>query len=118
MMCHVLIIEDEPLLAFDLQDMLAAAGATSFAFAETEDEAVSEARARRPDVITSDVMLREGTGPHAVAVIVEEIGPVPVIYITGSPEQCAPSEPPARVLAKPVANEMVRAAFREVAPVA
>ncbi|SDA26987.1 response regulator [Sphingomonas sp. NFR15] len=117
MMCHVLIIEDEPLLAFDLQDMLAAAGATSFAFAETEDEAVSEARARRPDVITSDVMLREGTGPRAVAVIVEELGPVPVLFITASPDQCTPCDPPTRILAKPIADEMVRAAFREIAPV-
>ena len=117
-MCHVLIIEDEPLLAFDLQDMLSAVGATSFAFAETEEEAVTEARARRPDVITSDVMLREGTGPRAVALILGEIGPVPVIFITGSPDQCAPCDPPARVLAKPVADEMVCAAFREVAPVA
>lgn len=115
-MCHVLIIEDEPLVAFDLQDMLSAAGATSFAFAETEHEAVSEARMRRPDVITSDVLLREGTGPHAVETILGELGPVPVIFITASPDQCAPRDPAAQILAKPVANGVVREAFRSVAP--
>jgi CheY-like chemotaxis protein len=115
-MCHVLIIEDEPLLAFDIQDMLLSAGATSFAFAETEDDAVNEARVRRPDVITSDVMLREGTGPGAVQTILHEMGPVPVIYITGSPDQCTPCEPDTTILAKPVADGVVCAAFRTVAP--
>jgi len=115
-MCHVLIIEDEPLLALDLQDMLTTAGATSFAFAETEDEAVTEARVRRPDVITSDVLLREGTGPRAVQTILGEIGPVPVIYITASPEQCQPCAPDASILAKPINEGIVSEAFRIVAP--
>ncbi|WP_242147880.1 response regulator [Sphingomonas sp. BAUL-RG-20F-R05-02] len=115
-MCHVLIIEDEPLLAFDLQDMLSTVGATSFAFAETEDQAVSEARLRRPDVITSDVMLREGTGPCAVQTILSEMGPLPVIYITATPDQCEPCEPSSAILAKPVLGMVVRDAFRAVAP--
>ena len=68
-MCHVLIIEDEALIALDLQDILAETGATSFAFAETEQDAIDSARLHRPDVITSDVMLREGTGPRAVEAI-------------------------------------------------
>jgi CheY-like chemotaxis protein len=34
-MCHVLIIEDEALVAMDLQVCLEGLGATSFAFAET-----------------------------------------------------------------------------------
>ncbi|MDO7843832.1 response regulator [Sphingomonas immobilis] len=115
-MCHVLIIEDEPLVAIDLQDMLAAAGATSFAFAETEDDAIAEARAHRPDVITSDVMLREGTGPHAVAAILSEGGPCPVIFITGTPEACDDCDPPAQVLSKPVVSRAVSEAFQRVAP--
>ena len=115
MMCHVLIIEDEPLLAFDLQDMLSTAGATSFAFAETEDEAVTEARTRRPDVITSDVMLREGTGPCAVQTILSELGPVPVIYITATPERCEPCAPDAPILAKPISEAVVSQVFRTVA---
>ena len=88
-MCHVLIIEDEALIALDLQDMLSTAGATSFSFAETEREAVDAARIQRPDVIMSDVMLREGTGPHAVESIQGEMGPLPVIFITSTPLACA-----------------------------
>ncbi|GAA0317029.1 hypothetical protein GCM10009087_29260 [Sphingomonas oligophenolica] len=115
-MCHVLIIEDETLIALDLQDMLASAGATTFSFAETENEALDAARARRPDVIMSDVILREGTGPRAVEVIQEEMGPLPVIFITATPESCSPCEPSAVILGKPITNAAVRAAFKAVAP--
>ena len=113
-MCHVLIIEDEALIALDLQDMLAAGGATTFAFAETEQEAVEQARRHRPDVITSDVMLREGTGPRAVATIQREMGPLPVIFITATPGACTPCDASAHILAKPVSDSAVRRAFHAV----
>ena len=115
-MCHVLIIEDEALIALDLQEMLSIAGATTFDFAETEREAVDAARAHKPDVIMSDVRLREGTGPKAVAAIRLEMGPLPVIFITATPETCTAYDPPAIVLGKPVLDSTVRYAFRTVAP--
>ena len=115
-MCHVLIIEDGPLIAMDLQDMLGRMGATSFAFAETQSEAIDAARMRRPDVITSDVMLREGTGPKAVECIQSEMGPLPVIFITATPGSCIPCPPPACILCKPVGNTTLNAAFQAVAP--
>jgi CheY-like chemotaxis protein len=115
-MCHVLIIEDEALIALDIQDMLSTAGATTFSFAETEREAVDAARVRRPDVIMSDVMLREGTGPHAVEAIQGEMGPLPVIFITATPNAYMSCGLPAIVLGKPIVNARVREAFRAVAP--
>ncbi|MEO7169269.1 MAG: response regulator [Pseudomonadota bacterium] len=115
-MCHVLIIEDEILIALDLQDILTLAGAKTFSFAETEREALDAAREHRPDVIMSDVMLREGTGPHAVEVIQGEMGPLPVIFITATPEACLSCDPPAIVLGKPVIDARLREAFRLVAP--
>lgn len=113
-MCHVLIIEDEALVALGIQDILSSAGAESFSFAETEADALAAARLHRPDMITSDVMLREGTGPRAVAAIQRELGPLPVMFITASPDQCEPCDAPARVLAKPVSHNQVRAAFRDL----
>lgn len=47
-MCQVLIIEDVVLVALDIEQMLRAAGATSIAHAETEDDAVHAARRERP----------------------------------------------------------------------
>jgi CheY-like chemotaxis protein len=115
-MCHVLIIEDEPLLAMDLQDLLAGAGATSFDFAVTESEAVNAALQRAPDVITSDVTLLEGTGPAAVTRIHRERGDVPVLFITATPEACHPCSPPGQIITKPINRATVIAAFRAAAP--
>ncbi len=60
-MSHVLIIEDEPFTAFSMELALQDAGATSFDTVDSEDDAIAAARARRPDVIVSDVILTEGT---------------------------------------------------------
>ncbi|WP_010188130.1 response regulator [Sphingomonas sp. PAMC 26605] len=115
-MCHVLIIEDEMLIALDLQCQLEALGATSFSFADTQTEAIDAARERRPDFITSDVALLEGTGPRAVETILRELGPVPVIFVTGTPQDCKPCAPPGRVLSKPLHSAAFAAAFRDLAP--
>lgn len=114
--CHVLIIEDEFLVALDLQTLLEAHGATTFAFAATQAEAVKAARERKPDFITSDVVLLEGSGPKAVEAILQEIGPVPVVFITGTPEVCHPCPPQARVLGKPLHYLAITSAFQEMAP--
>ena len=115
-MCHVLIIEDEAIVAMDVQGLLAAIGATSFSFAMTQDEAVREARRHPPALITSDVKLAKGTGPRAVEQIQRELGDIPVIFITATPEDCEPCEPPARVLRKPMHEPSITQAFLEMAP--
>lgn len=115
-MCHVLIIEDEALVAMDLQGILADSGATSFDIADTEASAVSQALARRPDFITSDVRLREGTGPCAVERIRRAVGDVPVVFVTGTPQECEPCQG-SRVLTKPLLDEAISSVFRELAPV-
>ena len=115
-MCHVLVIEDEPMVAMLLQDAFEQAGATSFAFAATEQDAVWLALEHAPAVISSDVQLLEGTGPSAVQRIHAELGDVPVIFITASPADCQPCNPPGIVLSKPVTAGQIIAAFQQVAP--
>ena len=63
MLIHVLIIEDEPIIALDLEWLLEGEGAASFSFAASQDEVIACARMHRPDLITSDVTLAGGTGP-------------------------------------------------------
>lgn len=111
-MCHVLIIEDEPFIAMAIQELLEEEGATSFDFAVTQGEAIEAATARRPDLITSDVKLIEGTGPRAVAQIHQRLGQVPVIFISATPAECKPCDPPGIVLGKPVREQALREAFR------
>lgn len=110
-MSHVLIIEDEELIALDIEDILARQGATSFDMAATEEAAIAAAGMRRPDMITVDVILRSGFGPSAVKTITERHGPIPVIFITSTPQACEASET-ARVLRKPVNEAAVSKAYQ------
>jgi len=114
-MCHVLIIEDDALAAIDIQHTLAAAGATSFSFAASEREALEEARSRRPAVITSDVMLGDSSGVAAVRSISAELGPVPIIFVTATPENCEGC-PSHAVIEKPFDAGTLASAFRDCAP--
>lgn len=113
--CHVLIIEDEPLIALQVQHILEDEGATSFAFADTQEGALASAVSHPPDVITSDVKLIRGTGPLAVSAIHKKLGDVPVVFITATPADCVPCAPPGQVLGKPIDQAKLAAAFHELA---
>jgi CheY-like chemotaxis protein len=116
-MCHVLIIEDEAIISLQIQLMLASAGATSFSFAASQSEAVLEAEKMRPGIITADVKLAEGTGPGAVAEISRRMGLIPTIFITGTPEDCTPCDPPHRIHKKPMLELEIIESFRAMAPI-
>ena len=115
-MCHVLIIEDDAIAAYDIRDTLKAQGATSFSFAATEREAVACARESPPALITSDVMLGAGSGPQAVRLILSEFGPRPVIFITATPEACLDCGP-YPILEKPFSTGQLADLFRAAAPI-
>jgi CheY-like chemotaxis protein len=114
-LCHVLIIEDEPLIALDLEDIFANLGATSFSFAGSQQGAVEASRANRPDFIASDVSLSPGSGPLAVEAIQRELGTIPVIFVTATPEACSPCAPSARIFRKPLDRRAIGEAFRTMA---
>lgn len=113
-LCHVLIIEDEALIALDLESLLQRAGATSFSFAASESEAVAAAREHRPDIITSDVTLLEGTGPGAVEIIRSAMGRIPVLYISGTPPDCCGGDPLTQAIRKPLDRPAAVVAFQEL----
>lgn len=115
-MCHVLIIEDEPMIAMLLQDLLEEAGATSFAFAATEKDAVSLAIEQPPAVITSDFRLLEGTGPRAVERISEQLGEIPVVFVTATPDACDQCSPSSAVLVKPFDMRGAATMFQQIVP--
>ncbi|WP_174298126.1 response regulator [Sphingomonas bacterium] len=116
-MCHVLVIEDDFLIADYIVQLVEAAGATSVSQAVTQQEAIDQARQRRPELIMSDVKLVEGTGPLAVKTILFELGPIPVIFVTGTPEDCEPCDARAVILGKPINEREVLHHFRQLAPV-
>lgn len=112
--CHILIIEDEPLIAMQVCDVLADEGANSFSFADTQEGAIAAAISHPPDLITSDVNLIKGTGPLAVSAIQRLLGDVPVVFITATPTECAPCAPPGQVLCKPLDESQLADVFHEL----
>ncbi|MBV9511634.1 MAG: response regulator, partial [Caulobacteraceae bacterium] len=113
-MCHVLVIEDDPIAALDIHSVLKGAGATSFSFADTQAEAVERARESLPSVIVSDVMLSKGTGPAAIREIRAAFGRLPVIFVTAVPDMC--EEPDVEILEKPFSTDQLAALFRQLRP--
>lgn len=107
---HVLIIEDEPLIAMLIEDALRDCGCTSFAFAASVEQAVAAARARCPDLITADVQLSPGCGIDAVAAICG--GPaIPVIFITGTAAEVDARRPGSIIVPKPFNEAALKTAL-------
>ena len=81
---HVLIIEDEILIAFEVEALLAEQGFTSFDIADSPGDALALALANPPDLITADYRIVGGTGVEAVEAIQRQLGSIPVVYVTGN----------------------------------
>ena len=111
---HVLIIEDEILVGMGMQSMLADIGFDSFAFASTANQALQQARMRRPDLVTADIGLLDGDGLAACRALRKEFGPLPVIFVTGQAGELD-QEPGATVVAKPFTASDLAAAYASVA---
>ena len=107
---HALIIEDEMLIGMDMQNVLAEIGFGSFAFASTARQALEQARLRRPDLVTADVGLLDGDGLSVCRTLQAELGPLPVIYVTGQAADLE-SEGGLTVVAKPFTAADIAAAY-------
>jgi DNA-binding response OmpR family regulator len=110
---HALIIEDDYLIGQALRDMLERMGFNSFGFARSEDAAVFGANEQKIDLITADVRLLPGDGLRAVESICEK-RKIPVIFVTGYAEELRDRAPGALVIQKPIKEEELAAAVREV----
>ncbi len=98
----VLIIEDEPLIAMDLEQLVESLGHKVLGIARTRDEAVKFAD-KKPGLILADVQLADGSsGLDAVNDLLEHFQ-VPVVCITAYPERFLTGErpEPAFLIAKP-----------------
>ncbi len=111
----VLIIEDEPLIALDLQTLVEQLGHDVTTIARTHSEAVRAALKIRPGVILADIQLADGSsGLDAVNEILG-VQEVPVIFITAFPERFLTGQAPepAFLIAKPFTAESVKAVLSQ-----
>lgn len=107
----VLIVEDEPLIAMDLESMLGGLGHKVTAIARTHKEAIAAVKRNRPGLVLADIQLADGSsGLEAVNEILSDLN-VPVIFITAFPEKLLTGErpEPTFLITKPFEPETVRA---------
>jgi DNA-directed RNA polymerase specialized sigma24 family protein len=105
----VLIIEDEVLIALDLENLVESLGHRSIGIARTRSEAIAMARVERPGLIIADIQLADGSsGLEAVNDIFNSFE-VPVIFITAYPERFLSGErpEPAFLVSKPYQKSTV-----------
>jgi CheY-like chemotaxis protein len=111
----VLIIEDEPIIAMDIESLVESLGHRVTEVARTQTEALAAVRRRRPGLILADVQLADGSsGINAVHEILSSFR-VPVIFITAYPERLLTGErpEPTFLISKPFRHEMVKAVISQ-----
>ncbi len=107
----ILIIEDEPLIAMDIEQMVESLGHRVVGTARTHKEATALFNSARPKMVLADIQLADGSsGIDAVNEILAT-APVPVIFITAFPERLLTGErpEPAFLVTKPFNPDMVKA---------
>lgn len=110
---RVLVIEDEAIIAMDLEAIVEDLGHDVVATTATADDAIAAAREHHPDLVLADIQLADGSsGVDAVKVILEEMD-VPVVFITAYPERLLTGErpEPTYLVTKPFRTEEVVAAI-------
>lgn len=111
----VLIIEDEPIIALDLEAIVQDLGHRIVGVARTRKEAVSMIGEHRPSLVLADIQLADGSsGLDAVNDILLSIDAA-VIFITAYPERFLTGDrpEPAFLLTKPFEPEAVKAAISQ-----
>lgn len=106
---HALIIEDEPMIAMGIEDILRDCGFNSFDLASSPETAFDAVSRICPDLITSDVQLLPGSGIDTVMAICSRT-PIPIIFITGNVSDVAKRMPETVALAKPFTEKNLRQA--------
>ena len=109
----VLIIEDEPVIAADIEALVKELGHTVVDIAATRSEAVDAVARKTPGLVLADIQLADGSsGIDAVKDILARFS-VPVIFITAFPERLLTGErpEPTFLITKPFQPETVKAAI-------
>ena len=106
----VLVIEDEPVIAFDIAGILMEMGHRVIGTAATKIDAVAKARKAELGLVLADIRLDDGsTGIEAVSEILGT-SDIPVVYVTAFPERLLTGRRPEPVylVTKPFEPEVLK----------
>jgi len=110
-MARVLIVEDEPLAAMEIQESLERMGHLVPAIVDSADAVLPAALSSRPDLVIMDINLKSFADGVDAAARLRLLSEVPLIYLTaypgeGSRERAMKTRPSA-YLTKPVSDELL-----------
>lgn len=111
----VLIIEDEPLIAMQLEDLVSAIGHSIFGTAATRSQAIEVMGGKVPGLVLADIQLADGSSGLDAVDDILAIASVPVIFITAYPERLLTGDrpEPTYLVTKPFQEATVRAAISQ-----
>lgn len=112
---RVLVIEDEPIIAMDIESIVRDLGHEVTGVAVTRDEAVRLADETKPGLVLADIQLADdSSGIDAVKDILNKFT-VPVIFITAFPERLLTGDrpEPTFLITKPFERATVKAAIAQ-----
>jgi two-component system, response regulator PdtaR len=114
---RVLVVEDEALIAMELESILEQQGHEVVDAVATEADAIAAARLTRPDLVLMDVRLARGGDGVATAIrLRQELG-IRSIFITAQSDQVtrarAAAAEPAGFLGKPLSPDLLARLIRE-----
>ncbi|MEM9013094.1 MAG: response regulator [Pseudomonadota bacterium] len=113
---RVLIIEDEPIIAMDIQSIVTGNGHVVTGIARTREDAVARVEAEMPDLVLADVQLADGSSGIDAANDILRLKPeMPVVFITAYPERLLTGArpEPAFLITKPFQEEQIRVAVSQ-----
>lgn len=111
----VLIIEDEPLISMQLEDLVIALGHEVCGTAATRTQAQEAVLAKTPGLVLADIQLADGSSGLDAVDDILAIDRVPVIFITAYPERLLTGDrpEPTYLVTKPFQEKTVRAAISQ-----
>ena len=111
----VLIIEDEPLIAMQLEDLVQSLGHEICGTAATRAQAQQVIAERTPGLVLADIQLADGSSGLDAVDDILAMGSVPVIFITAYPERLLTGDrpEPTYLVTKPFQEQTVRAAISQ-----
>ena len=112
---RVLIIEDEAIIAMELEAIVTDMGHGVIGIAATREQALALVAAEAPGLVLADIQLRDGSSGIGAVRDIHARGAVPAIFITGHPDLLSTGEQaePTFVIAKPFGAANVQAAVAQ-----
>jgi len=111
----VLIIEDEPLISMQLEDLVKSLGHDICGTAATRTQAQEVVADQTPGLVLADIQLADGSSGLDAVDDILAMDSIPVIFITAYPERLLTGDrpEPTYLITKPFQEDTVRAAISQ-----